>query len=1414
VELVLALHEKMHIRVTCDDHSSHVADLHPLLFQNEQDIVNDPVAYGKKLYAALFPSNTLAQQALAEIPERLLLVASDPQLDAIPWEYVYGSFGSDDPASPDYSENFLVLECPFVRGLLPSQRIAPPTLDQSLHIIAVPSNPLSDTIEPLAIDAEWTRLKESIQQVSSAITLERTTPPTLERVRHFVANQKGRVVHFMGHGGQDQQQGAVLCFEQDNGALHLVTAKEFMQRVRGTIFLVTLNACVSATPGPTSFHSLASALVRQKTPYALGMRLSIVDEDARTFSRVFYNELARGVPVEEALFQSRLTLAKSQRSWVVGVPVLYTSLPEAAPGFVNHDGTPTVKDNSSHVDVSVLPPVEGAFQGRINDLITLGTVLTGDQRPRILTILGSGGQGKTALALKLVERFAFAWPGGVWAIALDHLPDRSTFIFALAQFLGIETQKTLESTDIEPLVLAPLKERRTLLVLDNAETLIEAVEAHNAEALDLVAFLKKLLGTLAYLLVTSRVPLSWDDEHTYELEGLSPEEGAALFRQGAPQRRGEIDLSVAVSLSRQLEGHPLGLRLLAGAFNEIEASLPTFLQTTMERLREAENKYVGPEHRHRKLYACIETSVRSLDPAVRSLLSGLWIFQAPFLADTTVAIFDPDTQETEQNTSPVRDQLYQLQRRSLLTRKTVTTRDGTLRLYALSPTTRPYIEHYLKQAYDHEILRKRLITAYLHLARLAYNELNRSAMVVAFVQRGREDFEWVCEALEDEEMTRAEKSWYLLYWGWIVYRLGNSLRGLRLLEQAKEMIEGTDSTLTLQISNNMALVYRDTGQPQKALQLYEQALPSMREVGDRAGEASTLNNMALVYRDTGQPQKALQLYEQALPIRREVGDRVGEASTLSNMAEVYRATGQPQKALQLYEQALPIRREVGDRAGEASTLNNMALVYHATGQPQKALQLYEQALPIMREVGDRAGEASTLNNMAGVYYATGQPQKALQLYEQALPSMREVGDRAGEASTLNNMAGVYRATGQPQKALQLYEQALPIRREVGDRAGEAATLNGLAYLYQSLQRYSEAATAFEQSIDLERQVIHPAGEIAGLIGLAFLFYQPLNRPADAILSLEQALQVFVATGLSHDAAGQTVEDIQQWLARMRDENILEAPSTLPVETIQQIVNTTIAVTTRASEHHSEWHERINQALQDAQQRGVDWQPERDFYATILAILDGQFPAFPPDHPYAQAIEAIQKGIAAGTSEQIDTSPLLMQAIREFLNAEDWDATRRVVEAQHALLFQPEVENIFVQNIEQAKAKNNERVADLLEVHLALLRECQKNGIVQAFEHLLSIMQPEEEPAPFAPELIPRSIHALKGGTQEKMAHVQYLAALSTETTDEPLKALINVIQLALFGGDPSQLGQNLEGVYRQAWETILAGLTPSGDETI
>lgn len=92
-----------------------------------------------------------------------------------------------------------------------------------------------------------------------------------------------------------------------------------------------------------------------------------------------------------------------------------------------------------------------------------------------------------------------------------------------------------------------------------------------------------------------------------------------------------------------------------------------------------------------------------------------------------------------------------------------------------------------------------------------------------------------------------------------------------------------------------------------------QALPILREVGDRSVEAATLNNIGLVYWKIGKLQQGLDFYNQALPIRREVGDRLSQASMLSNIGLVYRDTNRPDKAIANWERAIRITLEM--RAG-------------------------------------------------------------------------------------------------------------------------------------------------------------------------------------------------------------------------------------------------------------------------------------------------------------------------------------------------------------------------------------------------------------------------------------------------------------------------------------------------------------------
>jgi tetratricopeptide (TPR) repeat protein len=1096
MELSLTLQEGNQILVTCDDHPSHTFDLQTLL-SSEQAFsppLSDLIAYGTILAKDLFAPDSLASRALGAFPERIMLVTTDDALDAIPWEFTY------------IQDDFLVVQFPFVRGLPAEQRIAPPQLDRPLHIVAIPSNPLEQNLSPLNIDGEWIHLKEIIEELPFAIALERTRPPTIEQLRRLITNQSQRVVHFMGHGAQHNGE-AILRFEQEHGELDLVTARQFVLHVRGTAFLVTLNACESASSGETTFSNLASALVRHKVPYALGMRFSIPDKDALTFSRQFYSELASGISVEEALLQARLMLAKRKDPWEVGMPVLYTALSAPSTGYPCITGKPTINEHQPSIEVHTLPRAEGTFQGRINELKHLGTLLTGDDRKRVVTIHSFGGQGKTALAREAVERFAFAWPGGVYATTLETLPGREVFVTDLARFLGIatqeigdlgETKQQIDLAEIERRVLFHLGLRRMLLVLDNAETLIEAVREKEKAALSLAEFLQQLPSSLVSLLVTSRFPLGWVEETSYELGGLTPNEGADLFRQSASQKQETIEQAVAWDLSERLDGHPLSLRLLGSAFNESQKTLQEFLQECDEQLLRAENIYKSLDHRHRSLNACIEMSMHYLDANLAQLFSKLWLFHAPFLPETAVAIFDP-----ENECSLIPDQLAGFWQRSLLT---ATLLEDTILYYRLLPTIRPYIEHYLAQDAERELLLVQFGAAYAQLMHHLYNLLNRGSITAFLAPLLREDLERaVCSVAEIDQGT------YLLQWGWVLHRLGNPRRGRELTEQALEIVQERDQNLVLLALTHLGTMYQATGQPSLALQFYEQALPISREVGNRDSEATVLTSLGSVYQAIGQPNHTLQFYEQVLPIMRETENRSGEATILNNLAEVYRAIGQPSRALQFYEQSLPISREVGNRSIEATTLNNLAEAYRTIGQVNYALQFYEQALSIRGEIGDRSGEAATLNNLGLLYNALGQTSRALQFYEQALPISREVEDRSGEATILSNLAAVYDFIGQPNRALEFYEQALPIRREVEDRSGEATTLNNLGLLYQAIGEPKCALEFYEQALPIQREIEDHTGEAITLNNLAGV-YDFIGQPNRALEFYEQALPIMREVG--------------------------------------------------------------------------------------------------------------------------------------------------------------------------------------------------------------------------------------------------------------------------------------------------------------
>lgn len=294
-----------------------------------------PETLGDQLFRALFQGDLLglytsSLDAAASTRTGLRIeLTFDPQnsdlaaVQALPWELL----------RPPGVPGFLGLNprTPLTRFLIVSQPIATITRPQTLRILAV--RPLSPRLPTLDLIKELHNLQEAVGSVAQVIPVS----PTLEALRQALCGPESHVLHFMGHamGGQT---GNALLFEDKYGNPDLVTGTVLANLLAASpsLRLVVLNACDSASVQKTGargqdfnpFAGVANALVLAGLPAVIGMQHPISDPAAITFSRIFYQQLAKGEPVDAAVTESRRAMYVEDRDsleWTT--PVLFLRAP-------------------------------------------------------------------------------------------------------------------------------------------------------------------------------------------------------------------------------------------------------------------------------------------------------------------------------------------------------------------------------------------------------------------------------------------------------------------------------------------------------------------------------------------------------------------------------------------------------------------------------------------------------------------------------------------------------------------------------------------------------------------------------------------------------------------------------------------------------------------------------------------------------------------------------------------------------------------------------------------------------------------------------------------------------------------------------------------------------------------------------
>jgi CHAT domain-containing protein/tetratricopeptide (TPR) repeat protein len=291
-----------------------------------------------------------------------------------------------------------------------------------------------------------------------------------------------------------------------------------------------------------------------------------------------------------------------------------------------------------------------------------------------------------------------------------------------------------------------------------------------------------------------------------------------------------------------------------------------------------------------------------------------------------------------------------------------------------------------------------------------------------------------------------------------------------------------------------------------AIEKIEEALPLMRSIEDRAGEAEALGNQARAHFLLADYQKTVDITTRALAIWKETDERRGQAVAYSFLYSARYALGDWEGALEALKRGLPITQALGDRNGEASMLGNLGVYYAGVGDSEKALEYFQLSLPIRREVGDRRGEAVTLGNIGTRHQLAGDLQKAIEYYNQAVALCRAIGERRSLVSQLIYLALANSAMGDKQAALNHLKEALPLSRAVGDRHGESVALRAFGDQYLSLGEPQKALEPYNDSLVITRAIGNRDGEARSLHNIARA-HRDLNQLNQAREPIEAAIKI-------------------------------------------------------------------------------------------------------------------------------------------------------------------------------------------------------------------------------------------------------------------------------------------------------------------
>lgn len=300
---------------------------------------------------------------------------------------------------------------------------------------------------------------------------------------------------------------------------------------------------------------------------------------------------------------------------------------------------------------------------------------------------------------------------------------------------------------------------------------------------------------------------------------------------------------------------------------------------------------------------------------------------------------------------------------------------------------------------------------------------------------------------------------YLRYFmsGLIFHSISNFQRAIEDHQQALKTIKAIgNKPLKARCYMNLGGAYYGLGRFRWAIKYQQQALEIAQAIGDKALEAICYGNLGIGYGNLGDFQQAIEYHKQALKLTKTMGNKTGEARYYTDLGGDYNELGDFQVAIGYHEQALEIVQAIGDKALEAMCYGNLGVGYYELRDFHRAIEYNEQALKLSKAIGDKSGETKCYINLGNAYYALGNCQQAIKHHQHALEIAQAIRDKDMEGSCYGNLGVCHHELGNFQQEIEYHKQALKLVKAVRNRGHEAKCYTNLGGTYCKLEEFQRA----------------------------------------------------------------------------------------------------------------------------------------------------------------------------------------------------------------------------------------------------------------------------------------------------------------------------------------------------------------------